>query len=314
MGPRIYPLQRESPSSPSARAIFERTRRMHAGTLNIFAENNGECDAQPKPQTPQPEHEARNVQRNEESQETREFGWPHLRRVRLPTRHETPQGLHQVPSAAGKVQHIQVVGVTDSYKDPAMMTPRRTGLRCFSRSHSTSMSEIMCHEERGWSPSLPASVAGSAPVSRSSSRCSSRGCRRVADYTPQERFFQAVRDHVQRRRGGATEFYVNLARGLVGSVPRSRAEMTPRPWRLDEGPVIHKLTLGSFREQSQSLTGIEVSLVELAQMVWGKEEFERKVQECPDEEQLASLRVTYREFSTAFGDSPSGDKFATFKI
>ncbi|CCD14431.1 unnamed protein product [Trypanosoma congolense IL3000] len=318
MPPRIYPLECGVAPDTSARAVFERTRRLHAGTLNIFAESN-DCSGLSEKQQTRVSREpsgfnGNHSQRGACSSDSKEFGWPHLRRVRLPRKQVAPQGIHQVPSAAAKAQNIQVVGVTDDYKDPSTMKPRRAGVRCFSRNNSSSMSEIM-HHDSGEAPSpRPYSVDSSAPGSRCGSRCSSVGRRRLVEYTPLERFSQAVRDHVQRRRGGITEFYVNLARGRVGTVVFSTPASTPRPWKLEEGPVTHTLTLGSCLDQLQSLTGMSVTMNELAEMVWGKEKVGEMKEECNDEEELAGYRVTYRDFSVAFGDSPLDGKFETFKI
>ncbi|KAG8343896.1 hypothetical protein TRVL_05275 [Trypanosoma vivax] len=307
MGPHIQPLaQKESPCR-SRRAVFERTRRMHAGTLNLFAVDEEAPPPAPVRETPRAHH-------NYESHDTREFSWPHLRRGGHKRREETPRGIHQVQNAAGKVQNIQVVGITDAYKDPSTMTPRRTGLRCLSRNSSICMSDILSYA--GASECDGNSVRGSSSVP--GSRCSSSGgggrLRRHVEFTPQERFVQAVRDHAQRRRGGVTEFYVNLARGRVARRTLPTPSPFPSEWRLETGPVTHTLTLESCWDQLVSLTGIKITIEDLAQLLWDMEASHDENGTVLDEEQLRMRRVPYRDFSVAFGDNPVNNRLARMKI
>ncbi|EKF39387.1 hypothetical protein MOQ_000386 [Trypanosoma cruzi marinkellei] len=293
MEPVIRPLPHDESSYVSRRAAFERTRRLHAGTLNIFAEENPTTATTVIPQVA-----VRRSHHNDESHETREFMWARLRRVTPPRRPETPRGIHQVENAAGKQQNIQVVGITDEYKNPNNMPPPRSGLRCMARSNSSSVRDIISRAE-------------GAENKRGDSRPPSR----VVSYSQQERFCQAVRDHVQHRRGGVTAFYVSLARGLVGRVAAEFPLGTPRHWHLDDLPPTHTLTLGSCRDQLQSLTGISISLGDLAEMLWNpKENIAPSVEDDPSEEQFRHMKVTYRDFSAAFGDNAENNKLATLKI
>lgn len=300
MEPVLRSLPREEPSYAATRAIYNQTRRKHEGTLNIFAATttNDKDDCCFVAAT------SRGISRgrsNDESHETREFLWPRLRRVSLPEHSETPRGLRHFSSAAGGRQNIQVVGITDAYKDPHSMPRSRSGVRCASRGDSPSMWDIMSR------PACPST----------GSRC--RPCLRVVDYTLLERFCQAVRDHAQHRRGGVTGFYVNLARGCVGSVAAEAPAETPREWRLLDPPRTHTLTLGSCRDQLQSLTGIQVSLQELFELLWGaKGDCSARDGDCGaegnDEQRLHELVVPYRVFSAAFGDNTEDDKLSVLKI
>lgn len=302
MGPLIYPLPRAESSHASRRAVFDRTRQRHAGTLNLFAANShGDEDGGKKEAavTAAP-HVTRRAHPNDESHETREFSWARLRRVALPEHPETARGIRPVRTALGNQQNIQVVGITDAYKDPHNMPRSRSGVRCVSRTHSSSsslsMRDVMSR----------AGASGDVrPVRRSSSR--------VVEYTPQERFCQAVRDHAQHRRGGVTEFYVNLARGRVGRIAAEMPVDSPGEWKLLEPPRTHTLTLGSCRDQLQSLTGISVSLAEFAEMLWGARD-DHAASAGDSEECMRARVVPYRDFSAAFGDNVVSNKLATLKI
>ncbi|KEG14340.1 hypothetical protein DQ04_00511030 [Trypanosoma grayi] len=290
MEPLIRPLPREEPLLASRRAVLERTRRQHAGTLNIFATQEPPTPAAPRIARQRAHH-------NYESQETREFAFGHLHRVKPPQRVETPRGIHHVAGAVGNMQSIQVVSITDAYKDPNNMPTPRAGLRCATRSHSSSMREIL-------------SYAGGSDEMRPISRPPSR----VVNYSQQERFCQAVRDHAQHRRGGVTGFYVNLARGRVGRVSAHTPVETPRGWRLEDEPPTHTLTLGSCRDQLQSLTGIDISLAEMAELLWDADDLRAAMGGSVDEARLCELKVSYRDFSAAFGDNSANTKLATMKI
>ncbi|ESL07101.1 hypothetical protein TRSC58_05216 [Trypanosoma rangeli SC58] len=295
MEPVISPLPRNESSFALTRAAFDRTRRLHAGTLNIFG---AEESANVAATTP---HAVRRSHHNDESCETREFMWGRLRRVEPPRHTEAPQGIHHVERAAGKQQNIQVVGITETYKNPKNLPPARSGVRCMVRSNSSSMHDVMSHAGDG--------------VTRSSSR---RPQSRVVNYSRQERFSQAVRDHVQRRRGGVTAFYVNLARGLVGRVAAETPVALPQEWHLEDAPPTHTLTLDSCREQLQALTGITVSPGELAEILWGAKENITSSggggDDDPSEKERGQMTVTYRDFSGAFGDNAENNKLLSLKI
>lgn len=300
MEPMLRSLPRDESSYAARRAIFDRTRQKHAGTLNIFAAATADDKKDPSSVAVVSRQTSRG-RPNDESHETREFLWPRLRRVSLPEHQETPRGLRHVPFAAGGRQNIQVVGVSEAYKDPRNMPRSRSGVRCISRGNSPSMWEIM---------------------SRPNCQSAGRRCRsnlRVVDYTAVERFCQAVRDHAQHRRGGVTGFYVNLARGRVGSVAAETPAETPREWRLLDEPRTHTLTLGSCRDQLQSLTGIQISLQELYELLWGaKNDRDAKDVDCSadgdDEQRLRGLVVPYCDFSTVFGDNTTDDRLSVLKI
>ncbi|RNF17795.1 uncharacterized protein Tco025E_04705 [Trypanosoma conorhini] len=299
MEPVLRPLPRDESAYASRRAAFDRTRRLHAGTLNIFAAEEPATPAAATATAATP-HAARRSHHNDESHETREFMWGRLRRVEPPRHTEAPQGIHHVERAAGKQQNIQVVGITDAYKDPKNFPPSRSGVRCGARSNSSSMRDVMSYAGAGGG----ARGVGSRPQSR------------VVEYSRQERFSQAVRDHVQHRRGGATVFYVNLARGLVGRVAAETPIATPREWHLEDAPPTHTLTLERCRAQLQSLTGIAVSLGELAVMLWGPIEDTTPHGDGaePSEKELRHMTVTYRDFSEAFGDNSRDNKLLTLKV
>ncbi|RNF12461.1 hypothetical protein TraAM80_00313 [Trypanosoma rangeli] len=292
MEPVISPLPRNESSFALRRADFDRTRRLHAGTLNIFLAEEPATVAATTP------HAVRRSHHNDESNETREFMWGRLRRVEPPQHTETPQGIHHVERAAGKRQNIQVVGITETYKNPKNLPPARSGVRCRVRSNSSLMHDVMSHAGDG--------------VTQSGSR---RPQLRVVNYSRQERFSQAVRDHVQRRRGGITAFYVNLARGLVGRVATETPVSPPREWHLEDLPPTHTLTLDSCRDQLQSLTGITVSPEELAEILWGaKENIASSGGGDPSEKERGQMTVTYRDFSGAFGDNAENNKLLSLKI
>ncbi|KAH9597125.1 hypothetical protein LSM04_003050 [Trypanosoma melophagium] len=300
MQPVIHPLPREQPLIQSRRATVDRTRRLHVGTLNIFSV---EPPAPPAVSTQQKNR--RHAHHSVESQETREFGYAHLRRVKPVQHPETPRGIHQVPHAAGKLQNIQVVGITDAYKNPSNMPTPRGGVRCTSRSNSSSMREILAYNDASSCNTL-----NGPPKSRHPSR--------VLNYSSQERFCQAVRDHAQHRRGGVTGFYVNLARNRVGGGNSNAAHNNPaiplREWHLEDPPVTHTLSLGSCWEQLQSLTGINITLIQLAELLWDMDDLTLMMGGSVDEERLRELTVSYRDFSVAFGDNSMNNKLAVMKI
>ncbi|GET88873.1 hypothetical protein, conserved [Leishmania tarentolae] len=318
MKPYVWPASDEAPP-PSGRRTFPREFKVHHGTLNLFS-------AAPESQ----QHNSRAAQgsfsvtgqrgllyqrnHNKESTETREFPVNGLRRVSVPQRSETPHGIRHIRDAAGAQQHVQVVSITDAYKDPMQMGPVRTGVKCLPRmSESKDVGAALAFS--GSRQQLSARVLA-APVGKPS-----RPPVYTVDYTDQERFAQAVRDHAQKRTRGVAEFYVQLVRNTVGGVTSSTPTPVIVPWSLDQEPTQRVLTLERCHDQLVALTAMPISLSDLADLLWGTGDGEvansdalRKDSEKGAPLPLSCRPVPFRDFAAAFGQNSNDVKLARMKV
>ncbi|CAJ1026513.1 hypothetical protein NXY56_003253 [Leishmania guyanensis] len=319
MKPYVWPPSKES-LPLSARRTFPRQFKVNHGTLNLFA------PAAPESQQCHTSAAADPVsitgrrgilhqhQHNKESTRTREFPVNGLRRVSLPQRSETPHGIRHIRDATGAQQHVQVVNITDAYRDPMQMGPQRTGVKCMpQKSASKDVGAALAFV--GSRQQLSARELAT-PVGKPS--CPSLY---TVDYSAQERFAQAVRDHVQQRRRGVAEFYVQLVRDTVGGVTSSTPIPAITPWSLDEKPKRRVLTLERCRDQLVALTAIPISLRDLADLLWGTSEGEVENSDglLADVSKGASLPldcrpVPFRCFAAAFGQNTSDVRLARMKV
>ncbi|CCW62480.1 unnamed protein product [Phytomonas sp. EM1] len=304
----------ESTYHPSRGAMSSRQSIMNRGTLNIFS---GECTKEATDAVA--ETNARRMTRyssanllsgrhyhNRESNETREFPPACIRHVQPPSHTARPQGIKHVSNAAGNKQQVQIVNLTRAYVDPANMTPPRACVRCVrGKGYSEEMKSILAYRSLGENQ-LKGSLAGT-PLGKPRPR----EARRVIDYTRQENFLKSVCDHVQQRVGGIAGFYVLLARGAVGEgVSTHPVEASP-----SDGEDRRKggvLTLGRCRDQLIRLIGIPVTLLELADLVWGPGG--PKDLASLSEEGLESLQIPFKDFATAFGTHLFGRRLPERKI
>lgn len=120
-----------------------------------------------------------------------------------------------------------------------------------------------------------------------------------------EKFIVTVSDHVQRRNGGVSGFFVALCRDLVspaspnpslGRNSDERGKHQPVSWLQ---PHSKPLVLQRCHHQLTSLTGMQISMLQLASIFWDMEGSEGL-----DDGTLGALEVTFQTFSTAFGDHP----------
>ncbi|CAJ1989105.1 hypothetical protein - conserved [Leishmania donovani] len=319
MKPYVWPTSDEAPP-PSGRRTFPCQFKVNHGTLNLFS------PAAPEPQQCSTRAVAgpfsitgqRGIlhqrNHNRESTATREFPVNGLRRVSAPQRSETPHGIRHIRGAAGAQQHVQVVNITDAYKDPMQMGPRRTGVKCLpQKSESNDVSAALAFA--GSRQQLSARVLA-APVGKPSrpSLC-------TIDYSDQERFAQAVRDHAQKRARGVAEFYVQLVRDTVGGVTSSTPKPAIVPWSLDQEPTRRVLTLERCRDQLVALTSMPISLSDLAQLLWVSSDGEAANSDglTSDFDKDASLPlscrpVPFRDFAAAFGQNSSDVRLARMKV
>lgn len=320
MKPYVWPSSDEAPPT-SARRTFPRQFRENHGTLNLFGGPAPAAAAAPSAEPPCRAPPAVSVtgqrgilhyhNHNKQTTATREFPVQGLRRVEAPQRSETPHGMRYVRDAAGAQQHVQVVNITDAYRDPTQMTPPRTGVRCLPRkTDSRDVGAALAFA--GSRQQLSARVLA-APVGKPA--CPPQ---HVVDFTVQERFAQAVRDHAQQRSRGVAEFYVQLVRNAVGGVTSSTPKPRITPWSLDQEPERRVLTLERCRDQLVALTAISVSLGDLAELLWGSsaagEGAARAAhQEAPDVP-LQSRAVAFREFAAAFGQNASDVRLARMRV
>lgn len=323
MKPYVWPSSDEAPPV-SARRTFPRQFRANHGTLNLFAPTSTAATGpsttvlatQPSPITSQRSLHYRN--HNRESTATQEFPVNGLRRVPPPSRAETPHGIRHVRHAAGAAQHVQVVNITPAYADPAQMAPLRTGVRCTPRkSSSAEVGAALAYA--GTSQQLSARVLNT-PVGKPAPPLPF-----TVDYSQQERFAQAVRDHVQQRSRGVAEFYVQLVRNAVGGVTCETPTATVVPASLEgEPPPRRVLTLSRCRDQLVALTTIPVTLDDLAALLWRADvEAEKKnrfaapatnAAACATSSRLEEKAVPFRDFAATFGQNSSDVRLAQMKI
>lgn len=305
MKPYVWPSSDDAPPV-SARRTFPRQFRANYGSLNLFAPAKAEPSSSlsvaqtrsaSSPITGQ--RSLHHLNHNRESTTTREFPRNGLRRVAPPSRSETPHGIRQLHSAAGAGQSVQVVNITAAYKDPAQMAPLHTGLRCTPRKGASGEVEAAL-AYRGTQQQLTARVLN-IPVGKPVPPPSY-----TVDYSSQERFAQAVRDHTQQRTRGIAEMYVQLVRDAVGGVTSSTPRPAPVPWSLDAQPMKRVLTLGRCCDQLVALTAIPISRADLAALLWGTAE--------DSAESLEGRVVSFRDFATTFGQNSADARLAHLKI
>ncbi|KAG5477685.1 hypothetical protein LSCM1_04979 [Leishmania martiniquensis] len=319
MKPYVWPSSDDAPP-PSGRRTFPRQFKANLGTLNLFApaaheleERNTRADPASVSITGR-----RGIvymhNHNKESTETREFPVNGLRRVAPPRRGETPHGMRHLRDAVGAQQQVQVVNITDAYKDPEQMGPRRTGVKCVpQKSESREVGAALAF---AGSPQQLSARVLAAPVGK-------RSCPNLytTDYSAQERFAQAVRDHAQQRARGVAEFYVQLVRDTVGSVTSSTPKPAIVPWSLDQDLARRVLTLERCRDQLVALTTIPVSLRDLAVLLWGADDGEAVGSHDPNRntgtggpQPLGCRPVPFRDFAAAFGQNASDVRLARMKV
>ncbi|KAG5492983.1 hypothetical protein JKF63_01564 [Porcisia hertigi] len=320
MKPYVWPPSDNAPPPHSARRSFPRQYKVNHGSLNLFApaapesqQQNIGAAAVPVSITGQRGilHRHNN---NKESTATREFAVNGLRRVSPPQRSETPHGMRHLREAAGAQQHVQVVNITDAYKDPLQMGPRRTGVKCVpQKSESSDVGAALAFA--GSRQQLSARVLAS-PVGKPS-------CHALytINYTVQERFAQALRDHAQQRSRGVSEFYVQLLRDTIGGTTTSTPKPTIVPWSLDQEPTRRVLTLKRCHDQLVALTAIPISLRDLADLLWGTDDSEAADSNAIVSDvntgaptPLESRPVLFRDFAAAFGQNTSDVRLARMKF
>ncbi|KAK7195762.1 hypothetical protein NESM_000506800 [Novymonas esmeraldas] len=310
MKPYVWPSSDEAAPPTSARRTFPRESTANYGTLNIFSSS---C---PAPDVPASAAVAavsvtgeRGIRHyrshNAESTATRQFPVFGHRRVSAPRRGETPHRMRHVRDAAGAQQHVQVVNITDAYKDPMQMGPQRTGVKCVpqkSSSHDVGAALAFAN-----APQQLSARELATPVGRPS-------CPPVfaVDFTAQERFAQAVRDHAQQRTRGVAEFYVQLVRNTVGGVTSSTPKPTIIPWSLDEAPARQVLTLERCRDQLVALTAMPISLQDFADLLWGSGGGGDVDAEAPLP--LQHRPVPFRDFAVVFGQNSSDARLARMRV
>lgn len=329
MKPYISPHAEEAAFMPSRRATFARQSRIHHGTLNLFSQGDDrQLEAVHEEASPKQVAASRYAKlhsghwyHNCESRETREFPSAGIRRVPLAEHKEAPQGIRHVCNAPAAKQSIQVVNITAAYKDPLKMEAPRPSVRVLPDRHtSADVRDSLKYSGAAYDRQLRGEMA-MTPVGKAKST----GPKRILNYTRQESFCQAVRDHAQQRSKGVTEFYVQLCRGTIGGVTTSSTSTTEaRLWSLDQEPDHRILTLASCREQLVSLTGIPVSLLELADLLWEMQPYKERAlahagssDEAEEERQqadLGSLPIRYKDFSEAFGENSTNTRLAVKKI
>lgn len=319
MKPYVWPTSDEAPPS-SGRRTFPRQFKVNHGTLNLFspaASESQQCNTRAAAGSSSITGQRGILYQhnhNKESSATREFPVNGLRRVSVPQRSETPHGMRHIRDAAGAQQHVQVVNITDAYKDPMQMGPRRTGVKCLpQKSGSDDVRAALTFA--GSRQQLSARVLA-APVGKPS-----RPSLYKIDYSDQERFAQAVRDHTQKRTRGVAEFYVQLVRDTVGGVSSSTPKPVIVPWSLDQEPTRRVLTLERCRDQLVTLTAMPISLSDLADLLWGAGDGEVANSDGPrsDGEKDAPLPlscrpVPFRDFAAAFGQNSSDVRLARMKV
>ncbi|KAG5478160.1 hypothetical protein CUR178_04872 [Leishmania enriettii] len=319
MKPYIWPSSDDAPP-PSARRTFPRQFQANHGTLNLFA----------PAATESPQHNTSTFStsasitgqrgilhkhnHNKESTDTREFPVNGLRRVAPQRRSETSRGMRHVRDAVGAQQHVQVVNITDAYKDPTQMGPRRTGVKCVPQKSESS--EVGAALTFAGSPQQLSARVLAAPVGKPS--CPTLY---TTDYSAQERFAQAVRDHAQQRARGVAEFYVQLVRDTVGGVTSSTPKPDIVPWSLEQEPARRVLTLERCRDQLVALTAIPIALRELAVLLWGTDGDEAPASLAPmgnadmgTPQPLGCRPVLFRDFAAAFGQNSSDVRLARMKV
>lgn len=314
MKPYVWPSSDDAPPV-SARRTFPRQFKANSGSLNLFAPSKIEPFSSRETQSAAPTRSSSSPitgqrslhyhNHNRESTATREFPCNRLRYVPPPTRTATPHGIRHVRDAAGAGQHLQVVNITAAYKDPAQMTPLRTGVRCTPR--------------RGTSTEVEAALAYSGTQQQLNARVLHAPVGRPAqpplytvDYTIQERFAQAVRDHTQQRTRGIAELYVQLVRDAVGGVTSSTPKPAVVPWSLEGETPRRVLTLGRCRDQLVALTSIPISPKDFAVLMWGPTA--TSVGGAQDVAPLEERVVTFRDFASTFGQNSADGRLAQMKI
>lgn len=302
------PATRECLFFPSHRAAtFERQSRQHHGTLNLFAPESL------KPvETSVPSSRSRSVRDpNRQSTATREFPSSGIRQV-VPLSHEdVPHGIRQVVNARGIRQQIQVVNISAAYRDPTQMDTRRAVIRCDpARRESQELRHVLSYSDAAADHLRP--ELQRVPVGQSRPAAALRHI----DYSRQENFCQAVRNHVLQRSRGVANFYVLLCRDMIGEVTPE----TPRPaWRLtqsnEEEPQPAKvLVLQRCRDQLVSLTAIPVTLLEVADIMWDMGDYKGKTKPWDEAAELSEMPVPFKDFATAFGANSSNVRLAVKKL
>ncbi|EPY40594.1 hypothetical protein AGDE_03334 [Angomonas deanei] len=294
------PIYREQFYGPTRRVDDAQFRRNY-GTLNIFKEDNGGVDTIPEGRP----FSRRDV--NVVSNQTREFPSCGIRHVEPVKREETPVGIHMVRDAPGKRQNVQVVNVTPEYKDPLNMEqPRPMVYRDPRHTNTDHMRLALAYQ--GTSEQLRGSVLR-APLGKNVD-----GPKWSIDYTNQERFCQAVRDHVQQRARGIANFYVQLVHDRVGNITPNTPAPKIQRWTLEGEPEVRVLTLDRLLDQLVSLTAIPVTLMELADLMWDMEEYKCIASAEELDEIIKSLPVPFSDFAEAFGANSSNLKLTLLKI
>lgn len=329
MQPYVNPTADQAEFSPSRRGGNARQSRLNYGTLNIFVpDSENACGGRAPAVVPSLDGKqsayAKNHQghryHNQESTVTNEFPPSGLRHLELAQRVEGPQGIRHLGNVPASRQNIEVVNISAAYKDPAQMAPVRPSLRVHvGKRDSSDVKDSLAYGGTTYDSQLRGEV-NAAPVGKA--RVSLEW--RSIDYTRQEHFCQAVRDHVQQRARGATEFYVQLCRGGIGGVPAPAPTGPPRLWSLEHGPEARTLTLASCRAQLVALTRLPISLLELADILWVMAEYKQTRAErgpASEEEEAAQeaaelgpALVPYKDFSTAFGANSANVRLAVKKI
>lgn len=234
---------------------------------------------------------------NQESTTTKEFLTVGRRRFVVKPKLQHGEGIKFFRNAPAALQNIQVVNITNAYKDPVNISTPRLGIRCRqpSLNCSSEMRETM--EYKGTSEQLRGMTL-QVPIGVTVKKCQKRtpaGC------SSSEIFLEAVRDHCEQRARGVTQFYVSLCRDVIGaSTPSTPRVQKPRLWELEEPPTPNTLTLLRCRDQLVSLTSISISLRELASLIWDASTLKKQDGSFLEEADLENRLISYVEFSSAF--------------
>ena len=276
--------------------ILDSPARKHFGntsTLNLFADPNSEDPNV----SPSPRRIRGIADHNLESPWTQEWSKSCVKHVPPPAIIERGKGLKIVAQKKGDVyQHtIHVVG---SSLPPAPETPGR-GIRCHSSANAVTPNRV--HEDvmgqlLQFDPAILSDVERRNAPKRPPLKS------HQIDRMQQLRV--VVADHVLHRKGGIASFYVALTRGMVGNL--QSVPQTPRSLHYELSSTLlneerRQLTLESLRDQLEALTRCEMTLRELADVLWDMVEVE-----C-NEAVLGSCPVSFHDFAKTFatvGDNP----------
>lgn len=242
---------------------------------------------------------------NDESELTREWPKTGIRHVDPVSHEDRHKGLRVMRQQ--QPQQAAVIGSILNAAPGGNATPRTT-IRCAAYDRPCTMGKVLNRYD-----ALDAACVAERPLDV--------GTRKVShtdlSVNTLEKLIMSVADHVQRRNGGAASFFVALCRGLVAphaigqdGNPRvqTASRQIPNASTLWLEPPKNVLTLRSCRDQLAALTGISVSLQQLAAVFWSMEGSEI------DEDTLGRLEVSYQVFAAAFTDVPSTQRLFAFKI